>query len=217
MLSMGQRYSDRVSQRRLPIKQKSLQFVFSFIFLPLFLLPAAAWGQLPCTDEAGCFPATGNLASGRTVDVSSVCTAGSEVLVFGTTTTFPCAPNSEHSPTGLSDSNNRTIWVSEIGGNPNVTLQLDFESSILFNRMTMVWGSARPQSMLLERSKDNGESWEVYRYYSASCNSDFGLPDTTVTPDSTFSTTDAICTSAESSLNPTSSGLVCDTTLYTCS
>ena len=75
----------------------------------------------------------------------------------------------------------------------------------------MVWGSARPQSMVLERSKDNGENWEFYRYYSASCDSDFGLPDTSITPDSTFSSTDAICTSAESSLDPTTNGLVCGT------
>ena len=190
------------------MKHKSLQFTFSLIFWPLLLLSTAVRGQPPCTDEAGCFPATGNLALGRMVDASSICTAGSEALLFGTTTTISCDPNDQHSPNGLSDNNNRTFWISEIGGDSVVTLRLDFESSILFNQMTMVWASARPRSMVLERSGDNGESWQVYRYYSAFCDDDFGLPDTT--PDS-ISTMDAICTSAESSIT---NGLVCGGVVY---
>lgn len=191
---------------------KSSYFLLLYILLPL-LLSTAANGQLSCTNDAGCFPPTGNLALGRTVNASSTCTAGDELLIFGTDTVVVCDPGDTHSSTRINDNNNGTVWVSEIGVPDSiVTLQLDFEAPVLFNRMTMVWGSVRPRSMVLERSGDNGQTWQIYRYYSASCTSSFMLPDTPVIPGlSQFNSTDAICTSVESGFNPATNGLVCYT------
>ena len=182
-----------------------------FILLPLLLLSTAAKGQLSCSNDAGCFPPIGNLALGRTVNASSTCTSGDELLIFGTDTIVVCDPDDTHSSTRINDNNNGTVWVSEIGVPDSiVTLQLDFEAPVLFDQMTMVWGSVRPRSMVLERSGDNGQTWQIYRYYSASCTSSFMLPDTPVILGlSQFNSTDAICTSVESGLNPATNGLVC--------
>ena len=206
---MDPRHSHCTSHCFIHVRWKSLYFIFLYLLLPLLLLSTAVKGQLPCTNEAGCFPPAGNLALGRTINATSTCTAGNELLLFGTSTVVVCDPNNTHSSTRINDNNNGTVWVSEIGAVDSiVTLQLDFEAQVLFDQMTMVWGSARPQSMVLERSGDNGQTWQIYRYYSASCISSFMLPDTPVI--SQFNSTDAICTSMESRLNPVTNGLVCD-------
>ena len=88
------------------------------------------------------------------------------------------------------------------------SLQIDFEGPVLFQGMTMVWHSVRPRTMLLERSQDFGETWQVYRYYSSSCSNSFMLPDTAVTDSSLFNTTAPICTSSQSQLLPFEDGLV---------
>ena len=62
--------------------------------------------------------------------------------------------------------------------------------------------------MVLERSHDNGETWIPYRYYSASCNSSFMLPNTVVTSDTVLANTEAICTNVESQLFPVTNALV---------
>ena len=176
--------------------------------LLLFLQSSTCNGQ--CSNSAGCFPPVGNIALGRTVGSTSTCSSGSQFCIFGLPSAdcFPCNPNTTHSLSNINDNNNGSVWLSEIGSSSNITLQLDFEAPILFERTVLVWQSARPQSMVLERSHDNGETWIPYRYYSASCNSSFMLPNTTVTSDTVLSNTEAICTNVESRLFPVTNALV---------
>ena len=184
--------------------------------LLLFLQSTTCNGQ--CSNSAGCFPPVGNLALGRTVGSTSTCSSGSMFCIFGLPSQdcFPCNPNTTHSLSNINDNNNGSVWLSEIGSSSNITLQLDFEAPILFERTVLVWQSARPQSMVLERSHDNGETWIPYRYYSASCNSSFMLPNTEVTSDTVLSNTEAICTNVESQLFPVTNALVSNVQL-TCS
>ncbi len=174
------------------------------------LLASCVSGQSQCTDQLGCFPPVGNLARGRTVVASSTCANGTMFCIpsQGCNSQFVCDPQSTHSSSNVNDGNTGSLWISEIGSMDTVTLQLDFEAPVIFESMEVRWGTVRPHSMVLERSVDNGLTWHPYRYYSANCNSTFMLPETF---DFQFNTTDAICTSAESRLNPASDGLVCFT------
>lgn len=175
------------------------------------LLSGSSDGQSQCTDQFGCFPPVGNLAQGRTVNASSTCTSGSTFCLQGQgcAPEFVCNQNSTHSSSNINDGNAGSIWISEIGLNDGdiVTIQLDFEAPVLFESMEVEWASARPRSMVFERSKDNGQTWQPYRYYSSSCNFTFMLPESSGT---SFTSMDAICTAAESTSIPYSGGLVCD-------
>lgn len=190
------------------ISRRIKRALLLWTLLLILSLSSTCNGQ--CSNSEGCFPPVGNLALGRTVSTTSTCSSGSQFCIFGSPDCFPCNPNTTHSISNINDNNNGTVWLSEIGSisEPFVTLQLDFEAPILFERSVLVWQSARPQSMVLERSHDNGQTWIPYRYYSASCNSSFMLPNTPVAPDTVLSSTEAICTSVESQQFPTTNGLV---------
>ena len=182
------------------------------IWLSLLLsLTGTCTAQSQCTDNSGCFPAIGNLATGRSINVSSTCAVDSEYCVFFSSgpDCSTCLPGSVNSPNSINDNNNDTSWYSEIGPNSVTTsIQIDFEAPVMFQGMTMVWQSVRPRSMLLEYSQDFGDTWQVYRYYSSSCPDSFMLPDTTVTDNSVFNTTTPVCTSTQSQLFPFQDGLV---------
>ena len=181
------------------------------LFVILTSLAGICTAQAQCTDNSGCFPPVGNLALGRSINVSSTCDNNSEYCIFLSfgPDCFNCLPDSVNSPSSINDNNNDTSWYSAIGPDSLPTnLQIDFEAPVLFQEMTMVWQSVRPRTMLLERSHDFGATWQVYRYYSSSCSDSFMLPDTTVTDSSMFNTTSPICTSLESQLLPFSDGRV---------
>lgn len=176
------------------------------VVLLLLALPNACSGQ--CNGNTGCFPALGNLAFGRNVLVTSTC-AG-EFCSSGTNTLIACN-GSEYQSTSINDGNEDTFWVSEVGSSNlslPVIIRLDFEAAVLFDSMTMLWQSSRPEAMILERSSDNGNTWTPYRYYSQNCTGDFNLDDSLVTPVVNFSGESAICTSQESFFTPQSGGMV---------
>lgn len=181
------------------------------LFCVLLSLTGTCTAQTQCTDSSGCFPPVGNLATGRSINVSSTCAVGSEYCIFFSSgpDCSSCLPESSNSPASINDNNNGTAWYSGIGSNSETTqMQIDFEAPVMFQGMTMVWQSVRPRSMLLERSQDFGVTWQVYRFYSSSCQDSFMLPDTFVTDTSIFNTTSPICTSTQSQLFPFQDGLV---------
>lgn len=185
------------------------------LFVLLTSLAGICTAQTRCIDNSGCFPPVGNLALGRSINVSSTCDSNSEYCIFLSPgpDCFTCLPDSVNSPSSINDNNNDTSWYSDIGpGGVTTTLQIDFEAPVLFQGMTMVWQSVRPRTMLLERSQDFGVTWQVYRYYSSSCSDGFMLPDTIVTDSSTFNTTAPVCTSSQSQLLPFTNGLVSNNT-----
>ena len=184
----------------------------SIILLCVFLsLVGTCSAQTQCTGDSGCFPPIGNLATGRSINVSSTCDVGSEYCIFFSSgpDCFNCLPQSTNSPSSINDNDNNTAWYSAIGSESMTTsMQIDFEAPVLFDSMTIVWQSLRPRSMILERSQDFGTTWQVYRYYSSSCPDSFMIPETVVTDSSVFNTIDPICTSAQSQLFPPQDGLV---------
>ena len=181
-------------------RQLTLLSKILVIFL-LLLVSRPTASNAQCSDTEGCFPPIGNLAIGRTVVTDSECTAGATFCIHGTTDCSNVCNSLIHSITSVNDGNNGTAWISAIGhDSSNATLQLDFEEPILFEEMSVLWKSPRPQSMVLERSNDNAVTWEVYRYYSASCQEDFGMMPVNTVPATQFSSTDAICTPSQSAI-----------------
>lgn len=173
------------------------------LFLVLIsLLTCTASAQQTCTDSDACFPPVGNLAIGRSISVNSTCANNDLYCPFFLTS--PCTQCSEtvHSPSSLNDDNNATFWVSEIGRNTTqVALQLDFEGTVTFQDMTLVWQSVRPYVMTLERSCDFGETWSVYRYYALDCAVAFMMEHTDVgngVPP--FNGTTPVCTNSQTEL-----------------
>ncbi len=166
----------------------------------LVVLVGSSLAQQTCTNNAGCFPPTGNLAIGRAVITNSTCLEGDLLCPLFLAT--PCTACSANSSQNLNDGNNDTFWASQVGPEVReVALRLDFENPVHFQDMTMVWMSVRPVSMTLERSCDFGETWNVYRYYSLNCPFYFNMADTFIssaTP--TFTSTAPICTSVQSEL-----------------
>lgn len=179
--------------------------LLALLVLLISLVPSPATAQVQtCTNSAGCFPPTGNLALGRTIRVNSTCMQGQ---LFCTLLTFPsdctvCSPEDAHSASSLNDNDNSTFWVSEIGmGVQLVTLNLDFEGPVHFQDMTLVWQSVRPIAMTLERSCDYGETWSVYRYYAVNCAESFMVVDTYVAEGiQPFNGTTPVCTSVQTEL-----------------
>ena len=173
------------------------------LLLLVFLCQAPTLCQAQCSDSVGCFPSLGNLARGRTVETDSQCSDGDFFCLQGTTDCSNSCRSSSHSASSINDGNNGTAWISSIGSasSSNATLQLDFQEPVLFEEMTLLWKSSRPRSMVLERSRDRGLTWEVYRYYSTSCETDFGLEPMNMVPQD-ITSTDAICTASQSTLFP---------------
>ena len=179
------------------------QTIFSNVLaVSLFLLvlsqtPTTSHAQ--CSTTVGCFPPVRNLAIGRTIDSDSQCSDGGSFCIYGTTDCSNTCNPSFHSTASINDENTGTAWISAIGANSSsATLQLNFEEPVLFEGMSILWVSRPPRSMVLERSHDNGLSWEVYRYYSSSCLSDFEMIPINTLPSVPFPSTVAVCTPSQS-------------------
>ena len=195
---------------QLPLYFTRISSLIIILLCVLLSLLGTCSAQTQCTGSSGCFPPIGNLATGRSINVSSTCGDGNEYCtLLSPGPCLTCLPSSINSPSSINDNNNNTVWYSAIGPESvTTTMQIDFEAPILFQNMTIVWQSVRPRSMILERSQDFGATWQVYRYYSNSCPDSFMIPNIVVTDDSVFNTTDPICTNAQSMLFPFEGGLV---------
>jgi len=185
--------------------------------LVLLLVPLCC--QCQCTEQAGCFPEPDNLAIGRDLLTNSSCSPGEEYCLFldPANTCLSCtADNSAH----LNDNDPSTAWVSNIGSSAGpAVLQFDFEAPLRFVSTRIEFESIRPQTMVLEVSRDQGSSWEVLRYYSTACQAMFGRDDVTfIAVNRVFENMEAICTSSQSQLFPFTGGevmlTVCKVTHY---
>jgi len=69
-----------------------------------------------------------------------------------------------------------TWWQSvtwyQLGWRPVVTISLSFGKTFqLQDDLTVVFNSARPQQMVLDKSVDFGQTWSPLQYYNRSCGS----------------------------------------------
>lgn len=117
-------------------------------------------------------------------------------------------PENAHTVSDLNDADSRAManrtWWQARNGESNVTLTLDLGSLFFFTHLVITFRSPKPAAAVIERSRDFGQTYEPYQFYSNDCRGDFGMEDR-----SSIRTVDeVICTSEYSSIEPLTNGEV---------
>ena len=174
-----------------------------------------------CAGQA-CNPRMGNLVLGRRLTTQSVCgTNSTDSFCFYQQTgasysqdscSAPrcskcnaAVPHQTHLPAAMTDSSFRypDTWWQSAEGVETEMIQLDLETEFYFTHLILVFRSARPAAMVLERSQDFGQSWKILRYFARDCVGTFGLAEDTFAEENGPS-----CTSKYSGAFPCTQGEV---------
>ena len=163
----------------------------------------------------------GDLARGRTFTASSTCgLTGPQTFCSlehinttaldtnGSVECFTCDssdPEISHPARFLSDSPTAGTWWQSETGIEDVALELQLEALFSFSEVVVTFRSPRPASLVVERSRDFGATYEPYRFYSNDCEGDFGMPDRSGV---VTSADEVICTSQYSGIEPLTNGEV---------
>ncbi|KAL3094721.1 hypothetical protein niasHS_006016 [Heterodera schachtii] len=175
-----------------------------------------------CTDRS-CYPATGNLLIGRKQKLHATSTCGRNkpepYCIVSHLEVDKCSLCDSRQPwssgvAGMhshrienvvlenSYENRTSSWWQSENGVQNVSIQLDLEAEFHFTHLIMIFRSFRPAAMFIERSKDFGKTWTIYRYFAYDCSASF--PNIPEGPPRKHN--DVICTKKYSSFEPATGG-----------
>ncbi|XP_065813008.1 laminin subunit beta-4 [Labrus bergylta] len=195
------------------------------LVLLVVLLPAAHLQDLQegCPDGS-CNPLLGDLMLGRAARLSASSTCGldgpQKYCIIGyleeEQKCFTCDsrltynrhsnPNSHRIENVITtfDPERKLKWWQSENGIHQVSIRLDLETVFQFSHLVLTFKSFRPAAMLVERSKDFGQSWKVFRYFAEDCSLHFP----SVSAEPADSVDDVICDSRYSGSEPSTDGEV---------
>ena len=125
----------------------------------------------------------------------TVCDAGDHPAALATD------PHTEESLTYWQSQTYRSVQ------HPNtVTLTISLNKTYSVNSVSVLFQSARPESFSLSLSNDNGGSFTPLHYFSRSCNSTYGVAETTPGSPQQSDAAGALCSSDGAQLVPLSGG-----------
>uniref|UniRef100_A0A4W6C9Y6 Laminin subunit beta-1 n=1 Tax=Lates calcarifer TaxID=8187 RepID=A0A4W6C9Y6_LATCA len=198
------------------------------IFIFIILLPVAWLQNLQDLQDqcpgASCNPQLGDLMVGRAAQLSASSTCGlngpQTYCIIGyleeEQKCFTCDsrllydrysnPNSHRIENIITtfDPERKLKWWQSENGVHQVSIQLDLETVFQFSHLVLTFKSFRPAAMLVERSKDFGRTWKVFRYFADDCSLHFP----SVSSDPADSINDIVCDSRYSGSEPSTDGEV---------
>ncbi|XP_040894125.1 laminin subunit beta-4 [Toxotes jaculatrix] len=198
------------------------------IFIFIILLPAAQLQdprdlQDQCSGRS-CNPQLGDLMVGRAAQLSASSTCGldepQKYCIIGyleeEQKCFTCdsrLPHHDHSNPNSHRVENiiatfnperKMKWWQSENGVHQVSIQLDLETVFQFSHLVLTFKSFRPAAMLVERSKDFGRTWKVFRYFAEDCSLHFP----SVPSGPARSIDDVVCDGRYSGSEPSTDGQV---------
>ncbi|XP_061578256.1 laminin subunit beta-4 [Cololabis saira] len=196
---------------------------FLIFFIPAVRLQDPQRTQDQC-DGISCNPQLGDLMIGRAAQLSTSSTCGlrgpQQYCILGfleeEKKCFICDSqqpydrydnlNSHRIENIIStfDPERKTRWWQSENGVHRVSIQLDLEAVFQFSHLVLTFKSFRPAAMLVERSKDFGRSWKVFRYFAEDC----ALHFPSVPRESADKIDDVVCDSRYSGSQPSTGGEV---------
>ncbi|XP_019113332.2 laminin subunit beta-4 [Larimichthys crocea] len=163
-------------------------FIIIIVFIPGAYLQHLQDLQDQCPGGT-CNPQLGDLMVGRAAQLSASSTCGldgpqnyciigyleEEQKCFTCDSRLPYNrynnPNSHHIENIITtfDPERKMKWWQSQNGVHQVSIRLDLETVFQFSHLVLTFKSFRPAAMLVERSKDFGRSWKVFRYFAEDC------------------------------------------------
>ncbi|XP_049929321.1 laminin subunit beta-4 [Epinephelus moara] len=198
-------------------------FIFFIVFLPAAQLQDPQDPQDQCPGGS-CNPQLGDLMVGRAAQLSASSTCGldgpqnyciigyleEEQKCFTCDSRLPYNrynnPNSHRIENVITtfDPERKMKWWQSENGVHRVSIRLDLETVFQFSHLVLTFKSFRPAAMLVERSKDFGRSWKVFRYFAEDCLLHFP----SVSNQPADSIDDVVCDSRYSGSDPSTDGEV---------
>uniref|UniRef100_A0A8C4RHI6 Laminin subunit beta-1 n=1 Tax=Erpetoichthys calabaricus TaxID=27687 RepID=A0A8C4RHI6_ERPCA len=195
----------------------------AILLLITFVLAAAVFAQEDCSQNS-CHPQLGDLLIGRSGQLSATSTCGlnrpqkycilghleEEQKCFTCDSRYPY--NRYNNPISHQieniittfESDRKMKWWQSENGVDHVSIRLDLEAVFQFSHLVLTFKTFRPAAMVVERSKDNGQTWKVFRYFAQDCASSFPF----VPTGPARRIDDVICDSRYSSTEPSTDGEV---------
>uniref|UniRef100_A0A8C7UK72 Uncharacterized protein n=1 Tax=Oncorhynchus mykiss TaxID=8022 RepID=A0A8C7UK72_ONCMY len=153
--------------------------------LPFLLIVFLSFKEFLIRDcsRGACYPPMGDLllGRGRQLHASSTCgLTGSEVFCtpFGQMKCCPCDsrnPSSQLAHTiqdVLSTAGPNRWWQARKDVSP-VTVQLDLQNLFQLDNLVLTFKGPRPSALVVERTLDNGNTWQPALYMASDCRSAF--------------------------------------------
>ncbi|XP_029473145.1 laminin subunit beta-4 [Rhinatrema bivittatum] len=158
----------------------------------LIVLISLLYAQDDCSNGS-CHPTIGDLLLGRSGQLTASSTCGlngpqnyciigyleGEQKCFQCDSRYPYNPYTQSNShpienviTTFEPDRKKKWWQSE-NGIDHVSIRLDLETLFQFSHLILSFKTFRPAAMLVERSRDYGLTWKVFRYFAQDCTLSF--------------------------------------------